>query len=343
GYAVRSIDMAVMPARLAVIGEVASAQCWERPLAKGEALRIMTGAPLPSGADAVVKVEDSEENNGTVLLTVPVMTGENVRPAGEDLRAGTVVLEPGAVFTPARIGMAAAIGRAKVLAIPRATVGIITTGNELVEPGQSLGPGRIRNTNAYALFAQVLAAGALPSLLGVCPDDYDLTVARLVEAVDTHDVVISSGGVSLGRHDHVGKALASIGEVKFTQVAQQPGKPLTFAAVRGKPVFALPGNPISTLVNFEIYVQPALRLLMGHSRYERRRMSVTLGEDIAGKPGRARFLRVVVADGVARLAGPQGSALWHTMIKANALTCIPAEVGALAAGSQLEVVMLDEV
>ena len=340
GFAVRSVDAATAPVRLAIVGEVSSGRVWERSLDQGQALRIMTGAPIPPGADAVVKVEDTKESDDHVDLEVVANAGDHIRPIGEDLRKGALVLEAGTVLTPVRVGMVAALGCSMVLTVRPPRVAILSTGDELVDPGKPLGPGQIRNSNAYGLFAYVLASGAIPIPLGVCPDDYDRTLERLEAALDVADVVITSGGVSMGRYDHVGKALAALGEVKFTRVAQQPGKPLTFAMAAGKPVFGLPGNPVSTMVNFEIFVRPALRLLMGHVELDRPRERVRLGETITKSAGKAFHARVVVADGVARLTGPQGSGMWNSLGRADALALLPAEADELTAGAEVEIIRL---
>ncbi len=340
GYAVRAADTASAPVSLRVVGEVASGVMWEGLLGPGEALRIMTGAPMPPGADAVVRVEDTSEAGDVVEIRVGVQPGDNVRPAGEDFKAGDPALEPGTLLTPLRVGAIAALGRTSVLAIRPARVAILTTGNELIEPGETLVRGKVRNSNAYGLYAQVLEAGAVPVPLGVCADDFERTLERLEAALDLADVLVTSGGVSMGRHDHVGKAFARLGEVAFTAVAQMPGKPLTFARLMGKPVFGLPGNPASTLVNFELYVRPVLRLLMGHERPDRPRQRLPLGEAVTPPRGRAFYPRVVLRDGKVWLTGPQGSGLWQSLARADGLAIIPADTGPLAAGTEVDYLQL---
>ncbi|MBM3266516.1 MAG: molybdopterin molybdotransferase MoeA [Candidatus Sericytochromatia bacterium] len=341
GYAVRSQDAGAVPVSLRVVGQVASGALWDRPLAAGEALRIMTGAPMPPGADAVVRVEDTGEAQGLVEIRAAATPGDNVRPAGEDYRRGDEALSPGTVLTPVRVGVLAALGRTSALAIRPARVAILATGNELIEPGEPLAPGKVRNSNAYGLYAQVLEAGAVPVPLGVCGDDFDRTLERVEAALEIADVLVTSGGVSMGRHDHVGRVLARLGEVFFTAVAQMPGKPLTFARVFGKPAFGLPGNPVSTLVNFELYVRPVLRLLMGHEQPDRPRQRLPLGEPITRKPaGKALYARVTLRDGKLWLTGPQGSGLWQSLAKADGLAIVPVEDGPPAAGTVLEFVPL---
>lgn len=336
GYAVRSADVSQVPATLRVVAEVASGQDRNETLGPGEAVRIMTGAPIPPGADAVVKVEDTSEHEEMVEIRVAAHAGDHVRPAGEDFREGEVALHPGCVLTPVRVGVLAAVGRTSALAIRPARVAVLATGNELVEPDEPLARGKVRNSNLYGLCAQVQEAGAVPVPLGICPDDFDRTVMRIEAALDLADVLVTSGGVSMGLYDHVGKALARLGEVEFTGVAQMPGKPITFARIFGKPVFGLPGNPVSTLLNFEFYVRPVLRLLMGHETADRPRGRVRLGEPIARKPGKVFYARVYLRNGQAYITGPQGSSLWQSMAKADGVAIIPEGTGTLEAGAEVD-------
>lgn len=343
GYAIRAADVTQLPASLRVVAEVASGQDRQETLAPGEAVRIMTGAPIPPGADAVVKVEDTSEREGLVEIRAAAAVGNHVRPAGEDFKKGEVALAPGTVLTPARIGVLAAVGRTSALAIRPARVAILATGNELVEPDEPLARGKIRNSNLYGLCAQVQEAGAVPVPLGICPDDFDHTVERIEAALDLADVLITSGGVSMGLYDHVGKALARLGEVAFTGVAQMPGKPITFARVFGKPVFGLPGNPVSTHLNFEFYVRPALRLLMGHEDVDRPRIRVPLGEPFSQKPGKVFYARVYLREGRAFLTGPQGSSLWQSLARADGIAIIPEGKAVLPPGIEVDYLPLGTV
>ncbi|MBU6427844.1 MAG: cyclic pyranopterin monophosphate synthase MoaC [Cyanobacteria bacterium REEB65] len=343
GYAVRSADCRAPGVALEVIGEVAAGSPWRGPaLAPGEALRIMTGAPIPPGADGVVKVEDTSEGGGVVAVCAPCRAGDHVRPAGDDVRAGAIVLRRGVALTPARIGLIAALGLPGARAFRRPRVAILCTGEELVDPaaGAALAEGQIWNSNAYGLHAQILEAEAVPLNLGICPDDYETTVARILQALGSADVVLTSGGVSMGRHDHVGKALAAIGEVHFTAVAQQPGKPLTFATMGGKPIFGLPGNPVSTALNFELFVRPALRRLQGHAGGDRPRMGVRLAESIAKRPGKTFYVRATLSGDRAVPTGPQGSARWQSLADADALLILAADAGDLVAGSVVDAIRL---
>lgn len=335
GYAVRSVDVNLIPVRLTVVGEATSGPDCGLVLRAGEAIRIMTGAPIPAGADVVVPVEVTSEAGGVVEILAPASVGDHIRPSGEDFHRGDLVLQPGCLVTPARVGVIAALGRSSVLAIRAARVAILATGDELVEPDQTLERGKVRNSNAYGLFAQVVEAGAIPIPLGVCPDDLARTVERFEAALELADVLVTSGGVSMGRHDHVRTALGRLGEVLFTQVAQQPGKPLTFARVAGRPVFGLPGNPVSTYVNFELFVRPLLRLMMGHEVADRPRLTIPLGEDIPKSPGKALYARMVLRNGKAYLTGSQGSGLWQSLAKADGLGLIPAEAQMMRAGTEI--------
>lgn len=349
GYAVRSEDLALAcpqrPVRLPVRAEVA-AGCGEAPaLAPLTACRIMTGAIIPRGADAVIKVEETREVDGHVTFERAARTGQNVRLTGEDLPAGARVLEAGTLLNAARIGLLAGVGRSHVEVHPAPRVAIVTTGNELVEPGATLAPGQIYGSNAYALTGMILEAGAIPVPLGVARDDRQATQA-LVEQALACDVVITTGGVSVGRFDHVGETFARLGVVHFDRVAQQPGKPFTYATLAGKPSFGLPGNPVAAMVAFEYYVRPALLRMMGHRRLDRKTVRAVLSEPCSKSSGRTAFLRAIVkpgADGYrATLTGSQGSGHLTSMAAANALLIIPAERSAAEPGETFEALLLGD-
>lgn len=296
-------------------------------VAPGTAARVMTGAPLPPGADAVVMIEDSAVEGEFVRFTRAVRPGENVRPAGSDLAAGQLVLATGTALGPAEIGLLATVGRSEVWAYPFPRVAILSTGDEVVEPWETPGPAQIRDSNRYALMAAVREAGGAPISLGIIPDQPEALRAKIEGALDQADVLITSGGVSEGERDHIGPLLAELGTVYFNRVRQKPGKPLTFAAVRGKPCFALPGNPVSALVSFELYVRPALRRMAGHTRLRRPEMPVRLRHPLRPDPVRTEFVRAVVErDGDqwwARTTGAQASSRLLSMLGANALLRVP--------------------
>ncbi len=347
GFAVRARDLEgagpSAPVRLPIVMEVAAGFTASSPLEPGTACRIMTGSPIPLGADAVVMVEQTQEDAGTVVFARPAAPGQNIRLAGEDLMLGDRLLEAGTVLTPARIALLAGIGRADVRVHAAPRVAILTTGDELVQPGTPLQPGQIYDSNAYAMAAMVAETGAIPFILGVIKDDREQT-RRLLEEAATYDVIVTSGGVSMGVYDFVGETLSQHGTMHFDRVAQQPGKPFTYATLWGKPVFALPGNPVSTMVCFEVYVRPALRRIMGQADGDRLRVWATMQEPFSKKPGRQAFLRAVIErtpeGDLARLAGAQGSAILSSMARANALLIVPAETTHLAEGERVEALTL---
>ena len=348
GFAVRYGDTlsasAASPVFLPIAFELAAGVLELPTLLPGQAFRIMTGAPLPPGADAVIKLEDVEEAAGGIQLSRPAVMAENVRDAGEDVQKGATILDAGQVLTAPRMALLAASGHASVEIYRPMKVAVLTTGNELVEPGKELKPGQIYDSNAYAMMAMVMEAGAIPERFGPCSDDPASTRALLDQALQC-DVVLTSGGVSLGRYDFVGSAFAERGKVHFTTVAQQPGKPFTFATLDGKPVFGLPGNPVATMVTFEYYVRPLLRQLMGYSEFDRPRFKVSLQEPIKQHPEKQLFLRAIATatsqGPQARLTGPQGSHLITSMARANALLVIPPGSRKLEAGEQVEGILLE--
>lgn len=344
GYALIAAEGIDTPSELPVVFEVAAGGRPERPLVRGEACRIMTGAPLPQGADAVVPIEDVEVLGDRIRLREPVASGDYVRPAGQDVRAGHIVLKVGDELSAAKIGLLAAVGIDRVSVYRRPRVAILTSGDELVEPGVPLGQGQIYNSNAYAMAAMVREAGALPVMLGIARDDREVTQALIRQALHD-DLVLSSGGVSVGAYDFVGELLGEMGQVHFSRVAQQPGKPLTFAVMEGKPYFGLPGNPVSTMVALEVYVRPALRKMMGHRDWFRPRVPVALEEGVEPSPDKVRFLRARVcwrgSQFSAALTGLQGSHLITSMAGANALLPVPPGREPWPAGSRLEAWLLE--
>lgn len=348
GYAVRVSDLAeasaTTPVWLPVIGEVAAGGSEPPTVGPGEACRIMTGAILPPGADSVVMVEETLEEDGRVRFTGPCELGQSVRRAGEDLAEGACVLEAGTSLNAARVGLLAGVGRSHVQTHRPPRVAILTTGDELVQPGEPLRPGQIYASNAFAIAGMVMEAGAIPVPIGVARDDRDET-RRLIQQALECDVLITSGGVSMGRFDYVSEALAELGTIHFDRVAQQPGKPLTYATLSGKPVFGLPGNPASTMVCFEYYVRPALLKMMGHRKVERQRVQAVLKENIRKPLGKTSFLRAVVKEGPegyqAALTGSQSSGMMTSMALANALLVIPAERDGAIAGEAFDALLLE--
>lgn len=338
GYALRSADTnaasADVPAKLTLAGRVPAGSVAERPLRAGEAFRIFTGAPLPDGADCVIPQEDVVAEGSTVQVSKPLRAGEFVRPRGEDMRVGETVLPRGRALGSAELGLLATLGRAQVSVIKRPRVGILSTGDEIVDLGGALGPGQIPNSNSYSLMAQVTEAGAVPVNLGVAPDRLEELETRLRWG-RVCDMLISSAGVSVGEHDFVKAALTRLGaEQHLWLVDMRPGKPIAFATIPsavpgGLPIFALPGNPVSAMVTFELFVRPALLKMAGHARLDRTTIVARALAPIPN-PGRRRgYLRVTLMsrpDGWgARLTGDQGSGILRSMVAADGLAVVPGD------------------
>ncbi len=354
GYALRASDTAAAsaesPASLDVVAHIAAGDFWEGALAPGQAARIMTGAPVPAGADAVVMVEFTSpptvDIGGRVAISRAAAVGEHIRRRGEEVRAGDVVLSAGEVVTPAAIGLAASTGNPTLSVYARPRVAIISTGSELVEIDQRPGPGKIRNSNSYSLAAQVIAAGGVPVRFGIVPDDEAATREAFEAAAAGSDFIITSGGVSVGDFDYVKPVLEEMGELAFCKVAMRPGNPQTLGSIRGVPFFGLPGNPTSTYVGFEIFVRPALRRMQGHSAIDRPRSIATLAHEVKKKQDRRYYLRarLETAEGgglVVSLAGSQSSALLTAAHKGNCFMVLPEGDGLFPQGSQVECVRLD--
>lgn len=343
GFAVRAADV---PGVLPVAGTVAAGHAPGATLAPGTAVRIMTGAPLPAGADAVVIREDAEElEGGARVRLAPARPGENVRRRGEDIAIGELALAAGTCLGAGEIGFLAALGCGLVHVARRPRVAILSTGDELVSVDVPPRPGQIVNSNLYALSAQVRDAGGVPVSAGIAPDHPDDLLPRIREALAA-DVLITSGGVSVGDFDFVKDALAAAGvRMDFWKVAMKPGKPLAFGVtVAGGLVFGLPGNPVSSMLGFELFVRPALLAMQGATELHRPRVPVTITSDYAKQPGRAHFLRATLRrQGEALLAdlhARQGSAMRSSMVGAHALVEVPAERGDVAAGTRLEALLL---
>ena len=371
GYAVRAADVAMAaearPVALRVIGEVAAGRVAERPAQRGEAYRILTGAPLPPGADAVVPYEYTDGagfggwsgNAGARLAAQEtqvrvfraVEPGENVRYAGEDQRKGEVVLRAGAVVRPAEVGVLASLGRTAVWVHRRPRVAVLSTGDEVVPIDQPLSPGKIRNANGYALAALVRHYGGEPLALGIAPDRPDALRAHLDRAVDAGaDLILTSGGVSMGDYDVVKQVLQQEGAIDFWSIDLRPGKPLAFGRLRGVPVMGLPGNPVSSMVTFELFARPALLRLAGHTRLRKVQIEAVALHAISNRSGRENFMRGIVeprapAEGEpgwgVRLTGEQGSGILSSMAKANALVRIAKTRTRIEAGERVAVLMLD--
>jgi molybdenum cofactor synthesis domain-containing protein len=356
GYAVQAVDTAgaseATPVRLRVVGELAAGHAPTVKVGTGEAIRIMTGAPMPDGADAIVMVErTTREGDDSVSVTLAVEPGQHVRRAGGDLEAGDVVFEPGAVLGAARIGVLATVDAQRARVYPRARVGVLSTGDELVESGP-LSPGKIRDSNRPMLLAQLADAGAAPIDLGSAHDDEAVMTATLADAIERCDAVITSGGVSVGDFDYVSDALERIAaddttgasRVDWYQVAIKPAKPLCFAMLRGTPVFGLPGNPVSSFVSFELFARPALLEMMGHDDIFRPHVVARAEHAMPRRrDGKLHLDRVVVRleDGryVATGVRSQESNALAASAAANGLALLPDGDG-LAAGDDVTVMLI---
>jgi molybdopterin molybdotransferase len=344
GYAVRAHDTGRAPVELAVVGRIIAGSMPSRALRAGEAMRIFTGAPLPDGADAVVPQEDVAAHDGRITIGASVASGAYVRPAGEDVHAGDVVVEPGGSIGAAEVGLLATLGYSQVRVFRRPRVAILSTGNELADLGTEPGPGQIPNTNTYSLMAQVIEAGAEPINLGVAPDQLDAITERVRWGFDAADVLVSSAGVSVGELDLVRDALERSGaELHLWKVSMRPGKPITFGTRGGRPVFGLPGNPVSAMVTFELFVRPTLRRMAGAQSLHRPRISARARGNIDNPGSRRGYLRVTLtpeADGFgARLTGDQGSAILRSMVLADGLAVVPPDT-TIAEGQPVDVIVL---
>lgn len=327
GFAVRSEDTADPPAYLKIIGTVPAGRSIDIPVNRGQAIRIMTGAPIPSGADAVVPVEVTSCEDETVVITVAAKPGDSIRGPGEDVQPGDVVLAKGAVVTPSRIGVLASVAIDRVVAYRKPRVGVLATGDELVSAGP-LGPGQIRNSNGPALKATLQTSGLDVVDLGIARDDERELAHSIAEAAESCDALLVTGGVSMGDFDFVKKVIQDLGEMRWMQVAIKPAKPLAFGMIGLVPVFGLPGNPVSSLVSFELFARPALRLMSGRSDLYRPWIQATAVEGFKRTAdGKVHFVRVRATelDGIwsVQSAGGQGSHQLAALAHANALACIP--------------------
>ncbi len=383
GFAVHAADTggasSANPTRLRVVGNIAAGYSSLQPLGAGEAMRIMTGAPLPPGADAVVRFEDTDEANAAggldargyqglaavanlptahdaksiadqVSIYVAASVGQSVRAVGEDIHAGELVLKAGTVLRPAEIGVLASLGRVQVLVIRRPRVAILATGDELVEPGAAIDPqqGQIRNSNSYALAAAIARYGGEAINLGIARDNVADLSAKIDEGLALKpDLFVTSAGGSLGDYDIVKNVLNERGQMNFWKVNLRPGKPLTFGRLAGVLLLGLPGNPVSSLVTFDIFGRPALLKMQGKPVRDFPGVTATLTEPLRNNDGRRFYARMLVerdpttGEYTARSAGQQGSGVMSTFTRANAYVVVPEDVNLLPAGSQVQALMFD--
>ena len=349
GYAVRSEDVqnasSHHPVRLEVIEDLPAGFISKKKIEKGKAIRIMTGAAIPKGADTVVPVEDTKQDDQFVLIFTTLPSDENIRKAGEDVKKGERVISAGDLIRPSEVGMIASVRRSFVSVYQRPLVAILCTGEELVDVDGILDEVKIVSSNSYTLAAQVKDCGAIPVQLGIVRDRKEEIKEKLLQGIRA-DVLISSAGVSVGDYDFVKDALKDLGmEMIFWKVAMQPGRPLVFGTIQGKPVFGLPGNPVSSMVSFEQFVRPSLLKMMGHRQLYRPVIEAVLKEDIQKKPGRRHFMRAFVSfekdQYFASVTGPQGSGILKSMVKANGLVIVPEDLEMVRAGEKVKVQLLD--
>ena len=360
GFAVRAEDTYsasnLSPKILAVVGEIAAGSIPTEEIKPGTAIRIMTGAWLPKGADAVVQFEDTDEvarktsgnNLSQIGILRQVKRGLNVRHRGEDIAKGALILKKGTALRPAEIGVLASLGHSAAKVIRRPIVSVLATGDELIDIDQPLAPGKIYNSNTYTLAAQILRYGGIPKILGIGPDLVESLTEKISRGLDT-DMLITSGGVSLGDYDIVKDVLKKHGEIALWTVCMKPGKPSAFGVVRSGgrkvPHLGLPGNPVSSMITFEQFARPAILKMMGRGNLAKPTIPAAIEDDVVNTDGRRIYARVMVTKRsgqyYARLTGPQGSGILTSMAKANGLAIIPENIKGVKAGDIVQVQMLD--
>jgi molybdopterin molybdotransferase len=362
GYAVRAADTKgasrKSPRILRVIDTVVAGSIPKTKVEPGTAVRIMTGAPIPKGADAIVKFEDTDQlerkDTSEVGILAEVKLGQEIRRAGEDIAKGALVLKKGTLVRPAEVGILASLGRNLIKVFRRPVVAILATGDEVVDITQSLPEGKIYNSNSYSLAALVMRYGGIPQILGIASDVEDSLINRLRLGLDA-DMLVTSGGVSLGDYDIVRDVLAKEGEIVFWRVRQKPGKPLAFGMINALgegggvnkkiPLFGLAGNPVSAMINFELFARPAMLKMMGHKKLDKPVIEAIMEEPIKNTDGRRIFARAIVEkrDGnyFARLTGPQGSGILTSMTLANGLVVVSEDKPGVKQGDSVPVIMLD--
>ncbi len=358
GYAVRSADTRgasrQSPCVLRVMDTIAAGAVSRSEVKPGTAVRIMTGAPVPKGADSVVRFEDTDElerqgNSAEIGILTEVEPGLEIRRAGEDITAGSVVLSQGTAIRPAEAGVLASLGRTEVKVFRRPVVAILATGDELVDITQPLPEGKIYNSNSYSLAALVLRYGGIPKILGIASDTEDSVLTKVRLGLEA-DVLITSGGVSMGDYDIVRDVLAKEGEIIFWRVRAKPGKPVVFGMIkaggaRNIPLFGLAGNPSSAMINFELFVRPAILQMMGKKSLAKPVVEAVIEDSIENTDGRRIFARAMVKKRgdkyYARLTGPQGSGILTSMARANGLVIVPEDEPGVKPGDSVRVMMLD--
>lgn len=351
GYAVQSADLAAAapdtPISLRVIADIPAGSHPTIAIQAGQSARIMTGAPMPSGADAVIPIEDchADEANQKVLCLRSVQPGDSVRPRGEDIHQGQRVLEGGQPLRPQDLGLLASLGMGQLAVVRRPRIALFSSGDELVEPGQPLGPAQIYNANTYLLAAVLEQAGAEVIQLGTSPDDPQAVEGLLRRAVTQKaDCIVTSAGVSVGAYDYVRQVIEANGRLNFWRVNVRPGKPLAFGSFGGIPIIGLPGNPVSAFVGCLLFVLPVIYRLAGRAETQPPRLRAILEEAI-GSDGRESYLRAVARHEngtlLVALSGHQGSGNLYALTQANALLIVPNGVKSLPSGAEVEIWPLD--
>jgi len=335
------------PQTLKIIETIPAGALPQKTVCPGEAAKIMTGAPMPEGADAVVKVEDTHMQGTQVQVFTPAEAGEYVRHKGEAIQAGDPVLKKGVRIRPAEVAMMASIAKSVVPIYQQPRIAILSTGDELADLDEPRGRDKILNSNGYGLAAQVSEAGGVPINLGIAKDEKVHLEAKIATGLKA-DFLIISGGVSMGDYDFVLEILEKLGvTMHLWKVAMKPGKPVAFGTKAGRPVFGLPGNPVSSMVTFEQFVRPAILKASGRTQILRPQITATLQEDIHKRPGRRQFLRAIVSleggEYQVRSTGAQGSAILMSLVKANALMILPEEGECIKKGTQISVQILSEI
>ncbi len=350
GYAVRIADTQNAslehPARLKVVADLAAGYVLETAIVPGTAVRIMTGAPIPPGAEAVVPFEQTERDGDDVLIFKPYRMWKNIRHAGEDVTKGQVVLARGKVLRPQEIGMLAALGRPTVLVHRQPRVAVLSTGDEVIDVTEPWQPGKIRDANSYTVSALVLKYGGVPLRLGIAPDTIEALTSKIGEALDLNaDFILTSGGVSMGDFDVVKNVLASEGEMHFWRARMKPGKPMAFGEIQGTPLLGLPGNPVSSTISFELFARPAILTMLGKTKLEKPTIDAILVDPVKRKDNRRHYLRVWLEeqDGkiYAHLTGDQGSGILLSMVKADGLAIIPESLDHTPPNFPVKVMLLD--
>lgn len=342
GFAFRHADLTGN--RLKVVGFLPAGEVHNHPVPPGAAVRIMTGAPVPVDCDTVVAIEDVEEDGEWITLRAAGKAGAHVRRRGEDITSGDIVIPAGSLLRPQEIGMLSAMGNTSLALYRRARVAILSTGDELLEPGSNPIPGKLIDSNSYSLAAQVLACGGEPVPLGIAADTLEATCDKIRAGLNA-DMIVISGGVSVGDRDYVKAAIEHLGgSICFWKIDMKPGKPLAFAKLDGKPIFALPGNPVAAMVSFELFVRPSILKAMGHRRILRPKVKAVLQESATNKGNRPHLVRGIVSRQgdryVVSTTGNQSSGRLSSLILGNGLMKLEPE-STLGAGSEVEVVLLD--